>query len=346
MATAYFSHPTCAMHDMGAAHFDSPGRVKIIESNLKGDNLLKLMHCYKALPASKDHLLLAHDADYIDSLIEFNQRRVDTLIALSPEATKEPITFYSDLGLNEYSMQAAELSAGSVIQSVDLTMARCADNVFCVTRPPGHNAGRSFSKDGCIINNVMVGAKYAKLVYRLKRIAIVDFDASFGFGTQDIMKDDENFLYISIFQHRQNEKDLFQKKYDNVKRFPMMKRYDGERYRTIFNNYVLPTLREYNPQLLFISAGFNAHASDLTSNLKLTDADYYWMTESLLAEDCLEESCSVISVLEGGYNLKALSKSVNQHIRALLGSPEKLYPSKPIRPVENLHASQHKAFHP
>lgn len=334
------------MHHMGVEHFDSPQRVDVIESNLADDNLLKKMNCYKALPASKDHLLLAHDANYIDRLMELNQRRVDTLLTLSPEAAKEPITFYSDLGLNEYSMQAAELSAGSVIQGVDLTMAHCADNVFCVTRPPGHNAGRNFSEGGCIINNVMVGAHYAKLVYRLKRIAIVDFDANFGFGTQDIVKDDDHFLYISVFQHRDKEQDLYRKKYNNVKRFPMMKRYDGDRYKTIFNNYVLPILREYEPQILFISAGFNAHTADLTSNLKLSDTDYYWITQALLAETSTAENKGVISVLEGGYNLKALAKSVNQHVRALIGLPEKIYASQPLRPCDTLQASQHKAMHP
>lgn len=313
------------MHDMGANHFDFSTRVEVIESNLAEDKLLKKMHCYKALPASKDHLLLAHDADYIDALMDINQRRVDSLLALNSGATAEQLDFHLDLELNEYSMQAAELAAGSVIQGVDLTMTQCADNVFCAVRPPGHNAGRTFAEGGCIINNVMVGACYAKLVYHLERIAIIDFDANFGFGTQDIAKNDDHFLYVSVFQHRTSEQDRYKEKFDNVKRFPMMKGYDGDRYRIIFKKYVLPILREYKPQILFISAGFNAHTADFTSHLKLVDSDYYWMTQALLAEMRTAADGKVISVLEGGYNLKALAKSANQHIRALIGLPVNSY---------------------
>lgn len=321
MTTAYISHPICAMHDMGAKNFDCPSRVDVIESNLAEEQLLKKMHCYKALPASKDHLLLAHDADYIDALMEINQRRVDYLMAVNSGVGTQQWASTGDLELNEYSMQAAELAAGSVIQGVDLTMAGCAENVFCVTRPPGHNAGRYFSEDGCIINNVMVGAQYAKLVYRLERIAIVDFDASFGYGTENIVKDDDHFLYISLFQHRPQEQHRLQENYNNVKRFPMLKGYDGEHYQTAFERNVLPLLIDYKPQLLFISAGFNAHKADFTSNLNLIDTDYHWMTRALLSAMQTTESNKVISVLEGGYNLKALAKSVNQHIRALIGLP-------------------------
>lgn len=325
MATAYISHPLCSMHNMGADHFDSSTRIDAIESNLAADNLLKAMHCYKALPASKDHLLLAHDADYIDALMDINQRRVDSLLALNSGAAAEKLDFPLDIELNEYSMQAAELAAGSVIQGVDLTMTRCADNVFCAVRPPGHNAGRTFAEGDCIINNVMIGAHYAKLVYHLDRIAIIDFDANFGFGTQNIAKNDDHFLYISVFQHREKEKNRYKDKFDNVKRFPMMKNYDGDRYKIIFKKYVLPILREYKPEILFISAGFNAHTADFTSNLKLVDSDYYWITQSLLAEMRTSADGKVISVLEGGYNLKALSKCVNQHIRALIGLPVNNY---------------------
>lgn len=300
-------------------------RIDVIESNLAEDNLLKKMQCYKALPASKDHLLLAHDAVYIDALMEIIQGRVDSLLEVNSGDIDEQLYFDGDLDLNEYSMQAAELAAGSVIQGVDLTMTRCADNVFCAVRPPGHNAGRNFAEGGCIINNVMVGAHYAKLVYRLERIAIVDFDASFGFGTQDIVKDDDHFLYISVFQHREKEQEKFQENYNNVKRFPMMKNADGERYKTIFKDQVLPIIRDYKPQMLFISAGFNGHTADFTSDLQLVDDDYYRITQSLLAEMRATGDSKVISVLENGYNLKALTKSLNQHLRALIGLPANTY---------------------
>lgn len=121
-----------------------------------------------------------------------------------------------------------------------------------------------------------------------------------------------------------------------------MKRYDGERYKIIFNNYVLPILREFKPEILFISAGFNAHTADFTSNLKLSDTDYYWITQSLLAEECIAKNSRVISVLEGGYNLKALAKSVNQHVRALIGLPPNTYGSQTLNPCDALHASSHK----
>ena len=304
---------------MGIKHPDSPERLSAIEQGLEDAGLMEKLDTYVALSAAREHLLAVHDKDHVNRLFSFNQAYVDSLF--EKEAKLDTIRIANGTFINPHSMQAAELAAGSVIQATELIMSGCADNAFCAVRPGGHHAGKSKAMGFCLFNNVMIGVFYALMVYRLKKIVIVDFDVHHGNGTEDIAKGNPNILYISLFQHPLFPYPDLDNCADNIIHCPLTKGSNGEVYREAFEQKVMPALREFKPELMFLSSGFDAHKNDPLGGMELMDTDFHWMTEMLLIESTISAKGRVISILEGGYDKPALSQSVCQHVRALLKMP-------------------------
>jgi len=319
MKAAYITHPTCKLHDMGSKHPDSPERLNVIEQALVDEGLMAKLDSYVALPASREHLLAVHDPEHVNRLFGYNQVYADSIFEVVTK--QEIIRIANGTFINPHSMQAAELAAGSVIQATELIMSGCAESVFCSVRPGGHHAEKNKAMGFCLFNNVMVGVLYALMVYRLKKVVIVDFDVHHGNGTENIAKGNPNILYISLFQHPLFPYPNLDSPADNIIHCPLTKGSNGDDYREAFEHKVIPALRHFKPELMYISSGFDAHENDPLGGMNLQDADFHWMTEKLVTESTINGKGRVISVLEGGYDKQSLSRSVCQHIRALMKMP-------------------------
>jgi acetoin utilization deacetylase AcuC-like enzyme len=306
MQTAYISHPLCLKHDMGAHHPESPARIHAIEDHLIAAGLLDYLQRHDAPAATREQLLRVHDADYI-TYIESNVPQ-QGIVHLD-----------GDTALNPFSYQAALRAAGAVVLGVDLVMARQAENAFCNIRPPGHHAERARAMGFCIFNNVAIGAAHALAQHGLKRVAIADFDVHHGNGTESIFRDDPRVMLCSTFQHPFYPYVGADSGSDHIINVPLPAGTDGAGFRAAVTQYWLPALERFQPELLLISAGFDAHREDDMAMLKLTESDYVWVTEEIkrIAEKYAQSR--IVSALEGGYELSALGRSALAHIKVLSG---------------------------
>ena len=306
MQTAYITHPLCLKHDMGAYHPESPARIHAIEDMLIASGLLDYLQRHDAPEASNEQLLRVHEESYIDS-IEFSVPQ-HGIVQLD-----------GDTALNPYTYQAALRAAGAVVLGVDLVMAGRAENAFCNIRPPGHHAERARSMGFCIFNNVAVGAAHALAHHGLKRVAIADFDVHHGNGTENIFHDEPRVMLCSTFQHPFYPYCGADSGNEHIINVPLAAGSGGEEFRAAVTRHWLPALERFQPELLLISAGFDAHRDDDMAMLRLTEADYIWVTETLkhVAEKYAQRR--IVSVLEGGYELAALGRSALAHIRMLSG---------------------------
>lgn len=302
MTLAIITHPACLLHDAGEGHPERPDRVRVIQSALQNYPFKTPPQFLTAPLATIEQLKLAHDANYIDKLISIAPKR--GFIALDEDTLMGPHT-----------LNAAFYAAGAVISAVDLIMQNKARTVFCNIRPPGHHAEHNRAMGFCFFNNVAVGVSYALKQYHLKRIAIVDFDVHHGNGTQDIFQNDERVFLCSSFQSP------FYPGYDpgkdnaHIVTVPLPAFSDANYFREKLTPW-FKHLLQFKPELIFFSAGFDAHADDPLGNLQLTQADYVWLTQQVanIARVCCEGK--IISVLEGGYNLEVLAECVPAHIDA------------------------------
>jgi acetoin utilization deacetylase AcuC-like enzyme len=219
--------------------------------------------------------------------------------------------------MNAYTLDASLYAAGAVVAAVDLLMAGQVDNAFCNVRPPGHHAKRQGASGFCIFNNVAVGAAHALDQYGLERVAIVDFDVHHGDGTQDIFQDDGRVLFCSTFQHPFYPHSGADSGNDHIINVPLPAGSDGEAFRAAVSEHWLPALENFAPQMLLVSAGFDAHREDDMGGLALREADYLWVTEALKAVAKRHAQNRIVSVLEGGYALHALGRSVMTHVKSL-----------------------------
>lgn len=304
MHTAYITHPACLKHDMGEGHPESPARMHAIEDQLIASGLLDFLKHYEAPPASKAALARVHTIEYIDWV--FSQ---------SPSAGV--VELDGDTLMNPYSLNAALHAAGAVIKGVDLVMSGQAQNAFCNIRPPGHHAGRSRASGFCIFNNVAVAAAHALEYHGLQRVAIADFDVHHGDGTEDIFHDDSRVMLCSTFRHPYYPYCGADTGNDHVINVPLAVNSSGEEFRAAVIEQWLPALAHFQPQLLLISAGFDAHREDDMGGLALREADYFWVTEKLKYSAKQYANGRIVSALEGGYALHALGRSVMAHIRSL-----------------------------
>lgn len=305
MNTAYLTHPACLKHDMGTGHPECPARIHAIEDQLIASGLWDFLRHHEAPKASKDELARVHAIEYIEWV--FNQSPHSGFMHLD-----------GDTAMNPYSLNAALHAAGAGIKAIDLVMSNQVKNAFCNVRPPGHHAGRASASGFCIFNNVAITAAHALEHHGLQRVAIADFDVHHGNGTEDIFHDDPRVMLCSTFRHPYYPYCGADSGNDHIINVPLAAGSSGAKFRTAVTEQWLPALERFQPQFLFISAGFDAHWEDDMGGLALREADYFWVTEILKDIAGRHANERIVSMLEGGYALHALGRSVLAHIKSLL----------------------------
>ena len=303
MRTAVISHPHCRRHKMSVDHPECPERLDAVSDRLLASGLDIAVIQKSAPSADLEHIALVHDRALIDKVLN----------AIPKQGLTE---LDGDTWLCPDSMKAVERAVGAGILAVDEILADKIDAAFCNVRPPGHHANQSTSAGFCIFNNVAIAALYAKQ-QGVQRIAILDIDVHHGNGTQDIVRNDKDILFCSLFQYPFYPNTEIENT-DTVINSPLSIASDGEDLRALFSQQWLPKLKAFAPELIFISAGFDAHLEDEMSSLKFIESDYHWVTEQI-ADFAKQQKCKgIISYLEGGYALSALGRSAVTHIKALV----------------------------
>jgi acetoin utilization deacetylase AcuC-like enzyme len=307
MRTAFISHPDCLLHECGPYHPEHPARLRAIEDELAACGLMPKLERHLAPLAAREQLLRVHAGDYIEMLEAASLRAAST-----GGAYLDP-----DTAMNRHSMKAALRAAGAAVLATDLVIGKKTDNAFCSIRPPGHHAEHGRAMGFCLINNVAVAAAHALDAHGLERVAVVDFDVHHGNGTEDIFRDDERVMMVSIFQHPFYPYSGLKGRSDRMVNIPLPAGAGSEPFRAAVREFWLPALDRFQPEMLFVSAGFDAHRDDDLSSLNLVEDDYAWVT-GRIREAASRSACNrVVSVLEGGYNLAALGRSVASHLDAL-----------------------------
>ena len=309
MATGYFSHPDCLAHDMGRGHPECPQRLSAIDDHLRAQGLDALMLRPEVPLAGNDDLALAHELNYVLTLDDFLQQLEATgeSRALDPDTIACPAT-----------RAATWRAAGAAIAATDAVIDGTLDNAFCAVRPPGHHATRRQAMGFCFFNNVAVAARHALDVRGLQRVAVVDFDVHHGNGTEDILAGDDRVLMVGLFQHPFYPYSGDGSKAGNMVNVPVPARSGGGVIRDVVESYWLHRLEHFKPEMIFISAGFDAHREDDLGGLALVESDYAWMTGKILDVARRHAKGRVVSCLEGGYNLSALARSVAAHLRVMI----------------------------
>jgi len=304
MLTAYITHPSCRQHDMGSNHPECPDRLDAIRDRLISAGLDGYLTHYEALTATREQIARVHSDDYITEIEEASPASgvhyVDPDTALCPQ-----------------SLSAARHAAGAVVLGTDLVMRGEAQTAFCAVRPPGHHAERNRAMGFCLFNNVAVGVAHALTAHRLRRAAVIDFDVHHGNGTEQIFAREPRVVMVGTFQYPLYPYSGVNPLGPNMYNVPLSPGSDGEAFRAAFVDRCLPALDEHRPEILFVSAGFDAHREDPLANLNLTEADYAWVTEQIVAVAKRHAQGRIVSSLEGGYSLSALGRSAGVHIRAL-----------------------------
>lgn len=308
MTIAFISHHACEQHDLGAAHPESPQRLRAIHDHLLASGLDMALRHYSAPEATRKQLLRVHTAGYLDTIFERAPR----------DGQKGVVWLDPDTGMTDKTLDAALHAAGAAVLGVDLVMEGHASQVFCSVRPPGHHAEHNRAMGFCIFNNVAVGVAHALSEYSLERVAIVDFDVHHGNGTEDIFRDDDRVLLCSSFRHPFYPFTGTETTSSHIINTPMAGGSDGMVFRKLVTERWLPAIDAFRPQLLFISAGFDAHIADEMGGMRLQESDYQWVTAELIKVMQVHGEGRMVSVLEGGYELGALARSVAAHLYGML----------------------------
>jgi acetoin utilization deacetylase AcuC-like enzyme len=307
VTTAYITHPSCRLHDMGPHHPECPDRLGAIGDRLTAAGVEPLLRPYTAPAATREQLERVHGSRYIDA--------VESASPSSGLNYLDP-----DTALCPDSLDAARHAAGAVVLGVDLVMRDECRTAFCAVRPPGHHAERARAMGFCVFNNVAVGAAHALAEHGLSRVAIVDFDVHHGNGTEEIFAGDERVLMIGTFQYPLYPYSGVDPLGPNMMNVPLSPGTRGARFREVMERKLLPALDEHAPELILVSAGFDAHREDPLANLQFEDDDFAWVTRELVTLAQRHAQGRVVSTLEGGYALSALGRSATEHVRALLAT--------------------------
>lgn len=312
-ATAYFTHKDCWKHEMGAGHPECPERLDAIEDRLLMTGVGDALDRREAPLAALGDLELAHGRMLIAALRGLSDQLADEILAGGPShAQIDP-----DTSLNVFTWHAALRAAGATLAATDAVMAGEVENAFCAVRPPGHHACRDKSMGFCFFNNIAVAAKYALARHGLKRVAIVDFDVHHGNGTEDIIQGDDRILMVSFFQHPFYPFSGADTQAGNMVNLPVPAYTKGMDIRELIEMMWMPRLEKFKPEMIFISAGFDAHREDDLGQMSLNEQDYAWITQRIKDVAKRHAHGRIVSSLEGGYNLGALARSVEAHIRVL-----------------------------
>ena len=310
MPTAFYSHPDCRGHDMGAGHPECAQRLDAINDFLLASGLEVALQRREAPKVKLSDLALAHSSGYVANLCDLLQQVSESgePRALDPDTVAGPGTW-----------QAVLRAAGAAVAATDAVIDREAANAFCAVRPPGHHATRGEAMGFCFFNNVAVAARHALDVRGLQRVAVVDFDVHHGNGTEDIIAGDDRVLMVSFFQHPLYPGSGGVPKGTNMVNLAVPPYTRGPEIRELIEANWMPRLEEFRPEMIFISAGFDAHREDDLGQMGLVEADYEWITRRIKAVAERHAQGRIVSCLEGGYNLSALARSVAAHLRVLAG---------------------------
>ena len=302
---AFITHPDCRLHQMGEGHPERPGRLSAIEDGLIAARLDSLLMRFEAPLATREQLLRVHDAAYLDAIEAAAPR--EGLVQIDP-----------DTAMNPHTLNAALRAAGAAVLATDLVIAGKVRAAFCSVRPPGHHAERARAMGFCFFDNVAVAAAHALEHHGLERVAIADFDVHHGNGTEDIFRADPRVLMVSIFQHPFYPGSGIEGRSERMVNVPLAAGSAGREFREAVTEEWLPALERFEPQMIFISAGFDAHRDDRMAMLRLVEADYAWVTDRL-RESAQRHAKGIVSMLEGGYQPGALGRSAAAHVKALAG---------------------------
>jgi acetoin utilization deacetylase AcuC-like enzyme len=303
--TAYITHPSCLLHDMGAYHPECPDRLTAIGDRLIAAGLDAYLQHHTAPAVTREQLARVHDDAYLDQIEQ-----------ASPETGLHYLD--PDTAMCPHSLSAARHAAGAVVLGVDLVMSGRSASAFCAVRPPGHHAESSRAMGFCLYNSVAVGVAHALADHGLERVAVVDFDVHHGNGTEEIFAGDDRVLMVSTFQHPLYPYSGTRPLGSNMVNVPLAPGSGSEAFRAAVTDRWLPALEAHRPQLIVISAGFDAHREDPLANLELVEADYAWVTRQLIGIAARHGRRRIVSSLEGGYGLSALARSVSEHVRELV----------------------------
>lgn len=304
METIYLTHPSCKLHEMGSWHPESPQRLDAIADQLLASGLMPFLAEQEAPAAPRDALLRVHAADYLDSLRA--RSPAEGYCSIDPDTL-----------MNAHTYEAALRAAGAGLAAVDAVMGGRAETAFCAVRPPGHHARREQAMGFCFLNNVAIAAQHAMHVHGVRRLAIIDFDVHHGNGTEEAFSGDDRVLMCSFFQHPFFPNSGADHPGANMVNVPVPAYTDGSAVRALVRDQWLPRLEAHAPELVLISAGFDAHREDDMGQMGLVEADYAWITDCVADVAARHAQGRIVSMLEGGYNLSALGRSVVAHIRAL-----------------------------
>ncbi|WP_207062392.1 histone deacetylase family protein [Motiliproteus sp. SC1-56] len=306
MVTTYISHQDCGLHNMGPEHPESPIRLLAIARQIERSGLNEHLVQMDAVHATPDQIHLAHNP--------LHPKRLQMRL---PE--KGVVYTDEDTALCPQSLHAASLAVGGTILATNRVLAGKSDNAFCAVRPPGHHAEHNMAMGFCFYNNVAIGALHALAQPGIERVAVLDFDVHHGNGTVDIFKDRPEVLVCSTFQHPFYPERYSTLERPNIVNCPLPANSDGTAFRHAVESRWLPALQAHKPDMIFISAGFDAHWEDPMADLKLNEEDYRWVTQLILDTARIYSGNRVVSVLEGGYNPSSLAYSAQAHLEALLG---------------------------
>ena len=307
MTTLVISHPACLAHDMGEGHPEQPDRLRAIERALESE-VFQMLARDVAPRAEISAIARVHPLDYIEAIGAATPSQ--GLTAIDPDTSMSPGSF-----------EAALRAAGGAIFAVDEVMTQKVRNAFVATRPPGHHAEIAMPMGFCLFNNAAIAARHAQAAYGAERVAIIDFDVHHGNGTQHIFWDDKTVMYASTHEMPNypgtgaiGERGA----HDQIVNAPLRAGDGGKAFREAMETAILPRIEAFSPDVVVISAGFDGHHRDSLANLNLVEADYAWVTRSLveIAKRCCDGR--VVSVLEGGYDLDGLARSVAAHVQALM----------------------------
>ncbi len=310
MSFAYFTHPLSLKHEMGAHHPECPDRVRVIDDYLRASGLLDFARLETAPAAPREVILRAHGVHLLETL-----------------EARSPATGYTDIDgdttMNPFTLQAALHAAGAAVAATDLVCSGEVQRAFCNIRPPGHHAERDRAMGFCFFNNAAIAVLHALHAHGLQRVAIIDFDVHHGNGSEEILRDEcdaGRVLMASTFQYPLYPGSGTNPLSSTSVNVPLAAYSKGDALRAAVIEKWLPALDEFAPQLIVISAGFDAHRDDELAMLGWVEADFRWVTQQIVAVADRHCSGRIVSTLEGGYALDALARCVGEHVKVLVGA--------------------------